>query len=229
MRGQAIAEQDQALGLRGAEKARRAHGSARAREDADPDLREAEHGALVGDSEVGRERELEAAAEAVAVDRGERRLRQRRELLVDVSRLAVVAQDRLRVAVGELGDVGAGGERAARSGDHDGAARPHVVGGERVAQLALHRGRDRVQLLVAVELDHRDRAVAFDCDETHRSTSLISAAAASARSPTSSSRSRGSRCSVPHTLTIATGRPCSESTGADAPKSDSSSSPTHVA
>ena len=51
-----------------------------------------------------------------------------------------------------------------------------------VAQLALDLGRDRVQLLVAVEAHDRDCTVALDRDEAHRSTSLISPAAASARS-----------------------------------------------
>ena len=76
-------------------------------------LGEAEDGGRVGDAEVGGERELEAAAEAVAVDRAEGRLGERGDRLVHAAGLAVVGEDRLGVSVGELGDVGAGRERAA--------------------------------------------------------------------------------------------------------------------
>ena len=73
----ALAQQHHLLGARGAEEARDPRGAARAREDAEADLGEAELRGVVGDPEVGGERELEPAAEAVAVDRADRRLRER--------------------------------------------------------------------------------------------------------------------------------------------------------
>ena len=225
---QAPAEQNQLFGARRAEQARGAHGAARAGQDPDRHLREPEHGGLVGNPKVRRERQLEPAAEAVAVDRADRRLREGRNALVDASAPAVVAGDRLRVAVGELRDVGAGREGAPAAGEDEAGAVAHLGLFDRVAERLFERRRQCVQLLRPAKAEDAHVTLEAHLDErlAHRRRPLISFAAASVRRPISGRRSRGRRCSVPHTLTTATGRPCSDNTGAEAPKSDSSSSPT---
>jgi len=224
-----LGEQEELLRARRSEQSGHAMQPAGAGEDAEGNLGEAEDRGLVRDPEVERQRELECAAEAVAVDGRDRRLRQSSELLVDTTRLVVVAEHVLRRAVLELGDVRAGRERPSFAGDDDRTARADDVRREGLMEDALDLARDRIQLLGPVEVEDRNLALARDGDRAHRSNSFSSSAASTARRPTSGSRSRGRRCSVPQTLTIATGRPCSESTGAEAPKSDSSSSPTQTA
>ena len=67
------------LRTRRPEQPRRPDGAAGARQDPDADLGETEHGGPVGDSQVGRKSELEAAAETIPMERADRRLRQARD------------------------------------------------------------------------------------------------------------------------------------------------------
>ena len=82
-------------------------------------------------------------------------------LCIDHSRKQRIAT----VPLGELGDVGACGEGAAGAGHDDAGARTELVGGQRVGERLLHRRRERVQLLLAAQRQHADRAVAGDVDE----------------------------------------------------------------
>ena len=169
VRVDAVTKQGELLRPSGSEEAHEAMRAARAREDAERHLREAEDGRLVCDAEVGGQRELEGGAEAVAVDRDERGDGERREELVDRSRPPVVGHDRAGVAVGELGDVGARGERSALASQHE---RPAVAccPFELRRERSLHVGGDRVQLLGAVEPEDADVVHAVDVDEAPHAT-----------------------------------------------------------
>ena len=68
------AGEDQVLGLAGADQPGEPLGAAGAGDDAEQDLGLAEHGVLGGEPDVGAQRELAAAAERVAGDRGDDRL-----------------------------------------------------------------------------------------------------------------------------------------------------------
>ena len=103
-------------------------------------------GAGLGHAEVARERELQAAAQAPAGDRRDRRLGQGGHALVDVAGGAVVGEDRRRVHVAQLGDVGAGRERTLAAGEHDAARVADLGPLERVVERALERARQRVEL-----------------------------------------------------------------------------------
>ena len=128
------------------------------------DLGEAEARLVARDAQVARERELEAAAEGEAFDRGDHRPRDRPER---VERAAEGGADARRGAgLGELRDVGAGGERLLVAGDDD---RLHAgVGGERGrvgGDLVEQRGGQRVQRR-AVEPQQRDAVAPFEMDES---------------------------------------------------------------
>ena len=76
---------------------------------------------------------------------------------VDVAGVRVVSGDGGRVRLGELVDVGAGGERLPGSRDHDAATAADVSSAERVEKLALHGAGERVQLLLALQREDADR------------------------------------------------------------------------
>ena len=69
----------QLLGPAGADGARQPLRAAAAGDDAEQDLGLAEHGSLAGDAVVARQRQLAAAAERVAADRGDHEPRDRRD------------------------------------------------------------------------------------------------------------------------------------------------------
>ena len=125
---------------------RQALRAAAAGDDAEQDLRLAEHGPLAGDAVVARQRQLAPAAERVAADRGDDEPRDRGD---GVERGVEAGGDRLGLArPAELADVGAGREDPLATGDHDGAGR---VGGQvvgRRAQLGEQLLRQRVHLRV---------------------------------------------------------------------------------
>ena len=70
--------------------------------------------------------------------------------------------------VRELGEVLADAEAAARAGDHDGAYVRGLCLPERLAQRAVHRRVERVQLLGPVERDRQHRAGAGGLDLGHQ-------------------------------------------------------------
>src|SRR5205814_9533807 len=84
--------------------------AARTRDDPEAGLRLAEARRLGGDDQVARQRELAAAAEAVARDRGDERRPEVPDRVPALDPARVVALDRARAR--ELADVGAGRERA---------------------------------------------------------------------------------------------------------------------
>ena len=151
---------------------RLAHGSrealrpAGAGDDPEARLRLAELGGLGGDDQVAGHRQLAAAAQAVARDRGDERRPERADRVPAIDAALVVEVD--RGGLGELADVRAGRERALRAAEHD---RPHlrvaVELGERRDELVHQLVRERVQLLRPVEQHDRDLPVALDRDETH--------------------------------------------------------------
>jgi hypothetical protein len=165
LRAEPAAEQHELLRPRRADEPHQPMRSARAGEDADADLRQGERRARLGDPEVRRQRELEAAAEAVAGDRADRRLGETSDPLVDGAGRAIVGEDRRRVHVAQLADVGAGRERARTPAEDHARARAHVVLVERVADRRLELRRERVELLLAAQRDHGRRAVAAHVDE----------------------------------------------------------------
>ena len=113
LRGDRIARQDHRQRLLDADEARQALRAARAGDQAELDLRQAEPRACGGDAEMAAHGEFEPAAERRAVHRRDGRL-----LDVVDQRDHVHQAGRLR-RLAELGDVGARDERAARAGEHD--------------------------------------------------------------------------------------------------------------
>ncbi len=134
---------DQFLGAGGPDEARQALGATGTRDDAEQDLGLTESRPLTGDAQIARHRELEAAAQRIAANRGDDRTRDR----VDrVERGAEPVGDATRGRlVAELVDVGAGRERAVAPGDHNGFHR-RVSGdlGRGRADRREHRLRQRV-------------------------------------------------------------------------------------
>ena len=116
-----LAEEDQLLRPPGPDQPYEPMEPARARDDAERDLGQAEDRRLLGDAEVGSQSQLEPAAEAVAAYRSERRLRKPCERLVHGARLAIVGEDRCRIVTAELRQVGSGRERPARPREDDGS------------------------------------------------------------------------------------------------------------
>ena len=113
--------------------------AAEAGDDAEVDLGLAELRLVAGVDEVARERELAAAAEREAVDRGDRRLRSSASIASPTRAPSSANAARLvGVMLGHLGDVGAGDERlvAGAGQDHDAHARVAV-------DLAQRRSRAR--------------------------------------------------------------------------------------
>ena len=108
---------------------------------------------LASDAQVARERELAAAAERVAADRGDHRARDRRDRVERAAERVGRSRAR-RVLAAELADVGAGRERLLAARDHHRLHRR--VGRERgrgVAQRVEQRDRQRVHRR-AVEAQH---------------------------------------------------------------------------
>ena len=109
------------------DQAREALGAARAREQSELDLGDAEPGGVGRGAEVAREGQLEPAAERGAVDGGHRRFGVPLEPVEDIGEGAhEPGEPGGTVEPGELVDVGAGAERAPLAG-HD--ERPHRVVG----------------------------------------------------------------------------------------------------
>ena len=101
--------------------------AAAAGDDAEQDLRLAEHGLVRDDAVVAGQRQLAPAAERVAADGGDHEARDRGDR---VECVVEPGGDRRRlVGPAELGDVGAGGEDPLAAGDDDGAGR---IGGQRL-------------------------------------------------------------------------------------------------
>ena len=143
-------------------------GAAAAGDQAELDLRLAELGVVGADAHVAAHRELEPAAEAVAVDRGHERRVGRIHAAADrveaARRASLVAAG---LAQGrELLDVGAGDERALTGAAQDDRARLGVAVEPADLRLELldERRRERVHRRV-VDRDERDRALVLGGDE----------------------------------------------------------------
>ena len=127
----------QLLGPARTDEAGEALRPAAARNDAEEDLRLAEHGALAGDPVVARERQLAAAAEGVAADGGDHEAVEGGDGVV---RGVEPVGDGAGLGLPtELGDVGTGGEDALASGDHHGAGERRGQLGDGGFQLAEQR------------------------------------------------------------------------------------------
>ena len=163
------------LGL--ADRPGHALGAARAGDDAEVDLRLAEPRRVGGDDEVAHHRQLAAAAEREARDRGDHRLPDPQHRLP--ARGDEIVEEHVGiVALAHLLDVGAGGERLLRPGQHDRADRRVGVEGEQlVAEFAHELIAQRVQRLRAVEPDQADPAVRLDEDHLRHVRSQSSLAA----------------------------------------------------
>src|SRR6266699_3713474 len=125
LRAESGTEEDELLRLWLSEDADESLTAAGPRHEADVHLRLPELRAFRGDPEVACDGELQAAAEAVAVDRGDRRLREIRQAAEDFLGAAGELPDLERLRdVAERRQVGAGAERpVAGPGDDDA---PHV-------------------------------------------------------------------------------------------------------
>src|SRR5260221_14150793 len=134
--------------------------------------RHAEAARLAADADVGEARDLQAAADADAVDLGDDRMRAARDRLDPVAHDRAIGARLLDVGAlgGELRDVVARRERLrALATNHDAAQRVVVRQlVEYLAQALPHRPREGVELLGAIE-DHRgDRAIALHQDSVGR-------------------------------------------------------------
>ena len=147
----------QLLGSARTDEAGEALRPATAGNDAEEDLRLAEHSAITGDPVVARQRHLAAAAERVAADGGDHEAIEGGDGVVGGME---PVGDRPRLGLpAELVDVGTGGEDPLASGDDDGT---REIGGQlpdRPLQLTEQRRRDGVDLAVA-QSDHGDSVVA---------------------------------------------------------------------
>ena len=135
--------------------------AARARDHPDRHLGQAELHVLRRETEVARERQLEADAEDEPLQRGDHRLR------AALGRGDVLGKPRdvPRRALQKPRDVAARGERPARAGEDDEA---HAVVAvellEETAQLVAREHRDAVVLAGHVERDPGDVAVTLDAE-----------------------------------------------------------------
>ncbi len=132
---------------------------ARGGQDADTDLGESENRCGIGDPDVGGECELQSAAQAVAGDCRDGRLRQRGEHLVHRSGAAVVVDDVLRRHATQFRDIRAGREHRVPAGDDDGAAGFDLRAAQRAQQLRLQVCGQRIALVLALQRHHRDIVV----------------------------------------------------------------------
>ena len=200
----------QLLGAARADQPGEALCAAPAGDDAEQDLRLAEHGPLAGDAVVAGERQLAAAAERVPGHGGDHHARDRRHR---VERAVDGGRDRPRlVGAAELGDVGAGGEDLLAAGDDNGAGRIGAEADRDLVQPAHDAAREGVDLAVVRASRPPPRRRGARVSPTRRScfhhasstpSSMVSAAAhgsdsraatasvsASQRSPVQISRAR---------------------------------------
>ena len=157
------AGEDQVHRLGLADRARQPLRAADAGNDAELDLGLAELRGVGGDDDVALHDQLAAAAERKARDRRDHRLARIRGRVPGGGEVAHERVD--RGLVRHLLDVGAGGEGLLRAGDQDAAdAVVGVEGGDRLRQLGIERGVERVERLRPVEPDDADAALGFDED-----------------------------------------------------------------
>src|SRR5262249_52804990 len=165
--------QDQLERPRLADDSRQALGAAVARDQAELDLRKPELRVRRGEAEGRCQRELEPAAERVAVDDRDRGNRQRIQLREN--RLAALyAPPLLReIAAAKLLDVGAGAEcLAAGAGDHE-RANAHLGDRiERTVDLLEKSERQRVERLPSIEHENPDFIAACET-ERHQAISFV--------------------------------------------------------
>ena len=166
LRIDAVAEQQQFHGERVRQLLRHALRAAVGRKHAALDLREREGRVLGGDADVGGQQQRRAAAEAVAVDRGDDRLP---HLEAAVQQLALLREhelgERSRRADEGL-EIGAGGERLVAGAGHDRHADLGVVAhaAPRVREAGVVLGVHRVHALRTVDGDGRDVIRDVDVD-----------------------------------------------------------------
>ena len=134
-------------------------GAAGAGHHPDPDLRLAELGVVAGDDQVAGHRQLAAAAEGEAADRGDEREPDRPDPVP--GRRSGPRRGGARGLVGELDDVGAGREGPVAGAGEDDDPRPTVAVEllERVGQLGEEREAQRVAGLGPIDRDERDAVV----------------------------------------------------------------------
>src|SRR5436190_7469985 len=137
--------------------------ASRSREHSEVDLRLAELRRLGRDDQVAQHRELAAAAEAEAGDRGDERRAQVADGVPPVDPPVLVQRDRSRC--GKLADVRAGRERPLAPAEHD---RPDLVvlveAAQRRHEVAHELAGERVELLRTVEEHDADPTVALGED-----------------------------------------------------------------
>src|SRR6056297_1230005 len=158
-----LAEEDQALRRLVADEPREPLGAAPPRNDTQIDLGLPEHGALRGDPEVARQRQLAPAAEGVAVDGRDRRRRERLDRVGDaVAQFGVRLRLRRR-QFDHVGDVRPRDERVvARAGQDQRSGARRLGLCERVLDGFERVDGERVQLVRAGDGERRD--VAFRVD-----------------------------------------------------------------
>ena len=166
LRRDRIARQDHRQRLLDADQARQALRAARAGDEAELDLGQAEPRAGRGDAEMAAQRQLEPAAERRAVHRRDGRL------LHLVEHRDHVDQARRLRRLAELRDVGAGDERAPRAGEDDGFDARVVTRRDDVFHDALaHAMAQRIHGRI-VDGDDGDVAVATQTDRVVQGASL---------------------------------------------------------
>ena len=154
-----IAAQHERERRRRADEPRQALGAARSRQQAEPDLRQAERGLRRGDAVMAGERQLETAAERCAMDRRDDGLGARLDPLEHV-----VQQRRARLVV-EFADVGAGDEMPAHCADEDGAYLGVAIGRDcGLEKRRAHRMRQRIHRGM-IDRDQRDIAATLLDDQ----------------------------------------------------------------
>src|SRR6266545_4502628 len=132
-----------------------------ARQDSELDFGLAEARALRRDDQVTCHRELAAAAEAIAGDRGDERRPHAADCIPAVDSPLLVKRNGR--TLGELADVRAGSERTLGAAEHDAADGVVTVESLQLGDELVHElARERVELLRPVEKDDRNRVVALD-------------------------------------------------------------------
>ena len=140
--------------------------AAHARRDAKLDLGLAEFGLVAGDDEIGHHRQLAAAAQREAVDRGDPGLAGLLHDLAGPGGEEIVEIEIRRLLLAHLLDVGARGEGlVARSGQYRAQlSLVGLIGREGRDQVLKHLRIQGVERLRAVERDQRDLVMLFDGD-----------------------------------------------------------------